>query len=233
MNPILIIDKTLSDRYYVQSVKDKLKKWFDNVDVYILNNGCACDSDTHILLKILITDEDRCFVILDEKVARLYPEIIKKQKSVVMFKRETIKTHEVSEHSYSESIAILHSGTIDYIDLDFKEIENDKFFDILGISNYIATEKYYEDAKTYIKEVSRLYPCLFLSKSCHHGCNDMKSLKLRFQYRNKWIIVPSVSNDGVSFDYNEKDAEFIDSAIHSHNDERLKFNKTQIYFKPI
>lgn len=229
MKYVLLIDSTYSTHHFIEQVELKLRNVIDecghvSIHTYILNEGKPLDSDTELLLNILMNESERTPVILDAKTAKYFPEILKMQSSVVMFDHEENFNAEISEYNvFNSKIAISHGARVDYLDKNFHDSDNDKQLSVVDMSKYIATYEYYVYlAKVFYHEHNK-YPILLLPRYIQAECSNVEDLISVFDdrgfYRDK--VNWTTTRVGKEYDEMEVLSNCADIAIHSLSDSRL------------
>lgn len=216
MKFLLLLDDTYSNQQFIDHVKGRLSK-LENVElgVCLLHDSKAIDSDTQILLTILMKEKHRCPIIVDPKVAKFYPEILKLQESTVLFKHETMIARDSDEYSlFTEALAAAHGARIDYIDKNFHDLENDKHLTVVDISTHYASDDYFEHmSKIYNLEHKR-YPTLLLPRCVINDASNESDLISFYENRNEYIIQAGLLSSKIS-DVNYSNMQFDDIMIHS------------------
>lgn len=216
MKFLLLLDDTYSDQHFIDHVKGRLAK-LENVElgICLIHNSKAIDSDTQILLTILMKEKHRCPIIVDPKVAKFYPEILKLQESTVLFKHETMIARDSDEYAlFTEAIAASHGARIDYIDKSFHDLENDKLLTVVDISTHYASDDYFEHmSKIYNLEHKR-YPTLLLPRCVIDDATSEEELISFYENRNEYVIQAGFVSSKIS-DMKYENMQFDDIIIHS------------------
>lgn len=242
MRFILIIDDTYSGREIIDAIRLRTtnNEQIQNkcvLDTYIIHNSLPLDSDTKILLQMLMKEKHRAPVIVDAKVAKFYPEILKMQQSVVMFMHETDITRDPDEYNlFNEAIAASHGARIDYVHGEFHESENDKHLSVVDIAEHMITPEYYVYLSQIYKAEHEKYPFILLPRCVHNDANYESELIELFDSRNEYVAQVGLASSKVSdntYDDIKLNAEHCDTAIHFFGDERLNPSKVSITQKSV
>lgn len=242
MKFVLLVDNTFSNKLFIEQIELKLSYIVDecshvSLQTYVLHEGKALDSDTELLITMLLNEPERTPVILDAKCAKYYPEILKLQTSIVMFEHEENLNAEINEYNvFNSKIAISHGARIDYINHNFHDTDNDKQLNVVDIVKYIATHEYYVYlAKVFYHEHNK-FPILILPRYCQLECKSLEDIQKRFEdrqfYKDKsnW----TTTELGQEFDEDEVMNTCVDIAIHSLSDARLlQLNRSQLQYKKV
>lgn len=217
MKFLLLLDDTYSNQQFIDHVKGRLSK-LENAElcVCILHDSKFVDSDTQILLTILMKEKQRCPIIVDPKVAKFYPEILKLQESVVLFNHETMIARDSDEYSlFTEALAAAHGARIDYIDKNFHDIENDKHLTVVDIaSHYVSDDYFIHMSKIYNLEHKR-YPTLLLPRCVINDATSEEELVSFYENRNEYVMQAGLVTSKHSDRNYDNPIQFDDIMIHS------------------
>lgn len=242
MKFVLLIDNTFSDKTFIEQVEQKLSSVADecshvSLHTYILHEGKALDSDTELLITMLLNEPERTPVILDAKCAKYYPEILKLQSSIVMFEHEENLSADINEYNvFNSKIAISHGARVDYINQNFHDTDNDKQLNVVDIVKYIATHEYYVYlAKVFYHEHNK-FPILILPRYCQLECKTVEDIQKKFEIRQFYKDKANWTTTEIGCEFNEDDVlnTCVDIAIHSLSDTRLsQMNRSQLQYKKV
>lgn len=229
MKFILLIDNTYSNKSFIDRVEEKINTISDecqhvSLHTYILHEGKPLESDTELLINVLLNEHERTPVILDAKTAKYYPEILKNQSSIVMFEHEENLNQEINEFNvFNSKLAIAHGARIDYLNKNFHDTDNDKQLSVIDMLKYIATYEYYVYlAKVFFHEHNK-FPIIVLPRYCQLECKNIDDLKSKFDNRTyfKDKMNWTTSEHGIEFNEDDVLNTCTDIAIHTLSDTRL------------
>ena len=242
MKFVLLVDNTFSDKGFIEQIEQKISAVSDEcshvtLQTYIIHDGKALDSDTELLITMLLNESERTPVILDAKCAKYFPEILKLQSSIVMFEHEENLSAEINEYNvFNSKIAISHGARIDYLNKNFHDTDNDKQLNVVDIVKYIATHEYYVYlAKVFYHEHNK-FPILILPRYCQLECKNVDDIKVAFDNRQFYKDKTNWTTTELGIEFNEDEImnSCVDIAIHSLSDARLvKTDRSQLQYKKV
>lgn len=219
-----IILDSLTESKLLTKIQERIKSVINNTDldfdVYILAEGIPIDSDTKLLINILSNEVNRTPVIMDFCSAKLYPEIIKNQQSIIAI--DTSNNNKKILDSMISLGALFDS---------YYENENDKVTKIgMSVVNhnkfYIALDYYKSLYSLYTLEHNR-FPTSLLSRESIHRCNgDFEKLLEIFDDRNNhksyigWYS--TIKKFNTFKKYKPRFIELQNISIKSFSDERIR-----------
>lgn len=242
MKFVLLVDNTFSNKTFIEQIEQKISSVSDecshvSLQTYVLHEGKALDSDTELLITMLLNEPERTPVILDAKCAKYFPEILKLQSSIVMFEHEENLNAELNEYNvFNSKVAISHGARIDYLNRNFHDTDNDKQMNVVDIVKYIATYEYYVYlAKVFYHEHNK-FPVLILPRYCQLECKTLQDIQTKFENRQFFRDKTNWTTSETGFEFNEEEVmnSCVDIAIHSFSDQRLaKHDRSHLQYKKV
>lgn len=229
----IILDSTSSPKL-LDSIKRRVSNWVGNnpitFDVYILHNGISIDSDSNLLISVLSNEKQRSPVIMDMTCAKLYPEIIKFQETIISINNDNIDV--ISDIENMLSIGALFDV--------FDESNNSKMICnmmVIDIDKYFIDPAYYSHLYHTYKNEHIKFPVSLLSRESIIQCKgNWQQLVEFFEDRNNKRYSIGWSNTIKSReDFRQNIPKFVElenTAIKTFSDERIRNRPTNILFNP-
>ena len=231
MKFIIILDNksnpTLLDKI-TSRIKQNINDNDISFDVFILKDSIPIDSDSNILINILINESFRAPIIMDYEIAKHYPEIIKNQHTII-----ALDDSKINENILESLIST--SAGIDNFGLENVAKTTGKL-SVIDLSKFYISEDYYVHLYKIYKNEYLTYPTILLSRDTITKCNgNFDKLVGFFNDRNnntETIGWKNTNTKNKSYKkYKERFNEFQNTSICSYSDERLKTRDEQIVFK--
>lgn len=229
---IILNNKTNPD--LLDKIKERLNYSSNkiNYDIFILNNSIPIDSDAKIMIQILLNESYRAPVIMDYETAKHYPEIIKKQHTII-----AIDNHSKLDNDILESLISSGAG-IDIFEKNYKLIEENKLL-IIEENKFNINSDYYIHLYKIYKNEHLKYPTVLLSRGRITVCNgNWDELLFFFENRlNEMQFIGwnySKNNNKSYIKYIDKFDVFNNTtAISNFGDTRLSVNENVVLYKNI
>jgi len=176
---VLYLKNLKSEEDYLMFIKKKLPTV--KIFTYAFNGYMPLTKDAELLVRVLSSDAMRAPVFFDAHTAFNYPELLRKQFSIVLFKHQQRYNTTNDMMPFNEVLCAQHSAKFDYVDERFVDSENAVQFQILDVQSFKMTD--YSELSVF-KEEHLYYPTPLLSRQNINLCEGEED-KLRTKFENR------------------------------------------------